>query len=234
MRAFLFPLLFCSLSLLSFSQKNVDLKLRVFFSTEQDTLYDLGVVIPVKYKMQIINVGNTTISASDNLLIYETIDADTVFHNINLSDTTNYLAGYNQEILVGDTITIYPIGYDEVMEEGDFNQCFIVHSQNSGNPITDIDLSNNTTCAIRYYSTGSTGINAEENVDLKIWPNPASNKIHFNFDVQHVHLYSLDGKEVVDLSYNNNEIDVSKVPSGVYVLNFSYDHQPYFKKMVIE
>ena len=54
---------------------------------------------------------------------------------------------------------------------------------------------------------------------FKIYPNPASNNLHFPYDQTqfHIRIYSYSGNLVLDESYNET-IDVSKLPLGLYFI----------------
>ena len=54
---------------------------------------------------------------------------------------------------------------------------------------------------------------------FNIYPNPTSeflNIVSTKYDIQKVHIYDLSGKQI--LSESKSRIDVSKLPSGVYML----------------
>lgn len=218
----------------AFTQKTVDLKLRVISPTENDTLFSPGFSIPYQFELQIINLGSENILISDTLFIYSTINGDTLFQHSDMQDSTKYLTYFINEIIVGDTITVKPIGYIGILQEGYFNQCFIVYPKNSSNPITESDPNNNSDCVTRYYSSNYLAVETQQGFDFKFWPNPASNKIHFNFKMEDFHLYSLIGKEMSGVKMINNTIDVSSISSGVYILKFNYHNRVYSRKFVIE
>jgi len=67
----------------------------------------------------------------------------------------------------------------------------------------------------------SLGIDNLNQLDISIYPNPASDKLHIDgLVVQDVVIYSIDGKEVLNIS-NQNTIDVSSLSKGVYFIRVS-------------
>ena len=67
----------------------------------------------------------------------------------------------------------------------------------------------------------SLGIDDLNQLDISIYPNPASDKLHIDgLVVQDVVIYSIDGKEVLKIS-NQNSIDVSSLSKGVYFIKVS-------------
>ena len=70
-------------------------------------------------------------------------------------------------------------------------------------------------------------LNVEENQfsSFNIWPNPTTGLLRFrieNFQNGIVNIHSIDGKAVSSYSYNGNdlEIDVSNLPSAMYIIEF--------------
>ena len=67
-----------------------------------------------------------------------------------------------------------------------------------------------------------------ENKKIELFPNPTSSKVYFdnsNFNFKEVAIYNYLGQEVTKTSFSNNinnqEIDMSNLATGVYVLKFS-------------
>jgi hypothetical protein len=69
-----------------------------------------------------------------------------------------------------------------------------------------------------------------ENKKIELFPNPTSSKVYFdnsNFNFKEVAIYNYLGQEVTKTSFSNNvnnqEIDMSTLANGVYILKFSND-----------
>jgi hypothetical protein len=56
---------------------------------------------------------------------------------------------------------------------------------------------------------------------VNVYPNPASNNVQISFtdnsgEITHINMYDVNGKLVLSQTINNNTIDVSNLPEGVY------------------
>jgi hypothetical protein len=68
--------------------------------------------------------------------------------------------------------------------------------------------------------------------NLTVFPNPSSNILNLNFDnnsnmdLSNIKIYSLFGHEihlnVISISENNVELDISTLPYGVYFVNVQF------------
>lgn len=85
-------------------------------------------------------------------------------------------------------------------------------------------------------------INAVSEFDF--YPNPANNNINFTFNVNNdnavtIELYDLTGRIVKNKSYttlkglNNKSLDVSDLPSGIYMLKAVVNNNQYIQKIVV-
>ena len=75
---------------------------------------------------------------------------------------------------------------------------------------------------------GTLGTNQNENIEFFIHPNPTKSKVFFNNSIdkfEKVSIVNSLGQEVFKSSFstfiNNQEVDMSKLPAGVYILKFS-------------
>ena len=68
---------------------------------------------------------------------------------------------------------------------------------------------------------------------ISIYPNPVTNILSFNTTddkkVGHVRLYSMDGKMVLDKDISNNQIDLTNLLQGTYILKTDFDDSINFK-----
>lgn len=74
---------------------------------------------------------------------------------------------------------------------------------------------------------GSTG------QSISIYPNPVTNILTFNTTdnkkVTQIMLYSMDGKIILDKAIENNQIDLSNLLEGTYILKTDFDNSTNFK-----
>lgn len=83
---------------------------------------------------------------------------------------------------------------------------------------------NNNTNIGAVESSVSTNTSSIESNNLMIYPNPTSNKLFFNqkLRAQNISIYDLQGKRLFEnTNFSGNEIDISKIKSGVYLLVIS-------------
>ena len=69
---------------------------------------------------------------------------------------------------------------------------------------------------------------------LKLFPNPTTNTLYIDHDYfeNHVILYDINGRVVLEQHNIRNEIDVSKLPNGMYYLSLETDDKFYIERFV--
>lgn len=71
-----------------------------------------------------------------------------------------------------------------------------------------------------------------------IYPNPAQNSLNFkssvNEPVQKATIYDLLGKKIISKDINNNEMDLSSIPNGIYIISITTDTAQYNSKLIIK
>ncbi len=84
------------------------------------------------------------------------------------------------------------------------------------------------------YSIIATSINAYENNQFTIFPNPASNKVSINvsdeMDIKELQLFNGIGKEIKNFTIENKQIDVSDFAKGLYFVKI----KDRIKKLIIK
>lgn len=82
------------------------------------------------------------------------------------------------------------------------------------------------------------GIEDESQNVFSMFPNPAKNTVFANVNTQNTQLsiYDITGKSVLNKSLNlgENSIDISHMPSGVYLVRFTADGFNQTKKLIIQ
>jgi Secretion system C-terminal sorting domain len=78
-------------------------------------------------------------------------------------------------------------------------------------------------------------VSLNKNSDITLFPNPTKDKIAFNttaFEPNRVVVYNNLGQIVMDKTYQINELDVSSLPTGLYVLELTSDNLKVNKRFV--
>ncbi|MCB4799208.1 T9SS type A sorting domain-containing protein [Neotamlana laminarinivorans] len=98
------------------------------------------------------------------------------------------------------------------------------------------------TWSINYSTLGIETISSENNLSIKMYPNPTKNTINFSFENGNnsnlkIEIISLDGKRIKTLSLKNFEtesVNISKLNAGVYLANFYSDNALLSTKKLIK
>lgn len=76
--------------------------------------------------------------------------------------------------------------------------------------------------------------------DIRVFPNPAKDVIHIEFDKQKLHkivISTLSGQTIIDvenLPQNAYQLDVSGIPSGMYIIRLQSDDLEYRQKIILK
>lgn len=81
-------------------------------------------------------------------------------------------------------------------------------------------------------SCGALGIDDASVIKSGMHPNPATNLVMFNSDVQSVSVYSLDGK-LINITLQNNQMDITNLQNGIYIVK-GKTHLGYFTEKLIK
>ena len=75
----------------------------------------------------------------------------------------------------------------------------------------------------------------EEFNDIKVYPNPANSLVHIvsSLLIDKIELYSIEGAKLKAISTKSNQIDVSRLNSGTYILRISSQNNVYMEKLNI-
>jgi hypothetical protein len=80
------------------------------------------------------------------------------------------------------------------------------------------------------------GVSSNNLDTVTIYPNPAKNFIQINTDVSEINaasIFTLEGKQVLTVT-NTNQIDISNLTSGIYLVKIKGEKSETIKKLVIE
>lgn len=105
----------------------------------------------------------------------------------------------------------------------------------SGTPDSNFTESSMVIDYVRVYQNTTASTEDVLSAQFSVYPNPASNSLHINSNhqIDKIELYSTLGKSVLTLRSNFNNIDVSALKSGLYLLKIHVDDQVTTKKIII-
>ena len=88
---------------------------------------------------------------------------------------------------------------------------------------------------VRVYKSDALDISKHELLDVRIFPNPANNKVKISSasKIDRVELYDIIGKLVLAENISSNTLDVGKINNGLYVLRVYSGEKYSTKKLVI-
>ncbi len=74
-----------------------------------------------------------------------------------------------------------------------------------------------------YNTTLSNNDDAQNNINLKIYPNPVYDQLNVDVDIKQadISIFDMQGKKVYQNEYNQNPIELSDLSSGLYILRVS-------------
>ena len=84
------------------------------------------------------------------------------------------------------------------------------------------------------------GIKKLENVNLKVYPNPATSTLNISVNendlVEKVAVYNVIGKQVLSLNMNNNlkSLNVSDLDKGIYIVKLFYKSGQSFSQSFVK
>lgn len=197
--------------------------------------YDKG--INTSYLNQGIAIGDNFVAAYDqNMnLVWSTFhgsDKYDIFGGIAVSESNQRLVMVgtgNQGLTYMDVESFDPVEYNEQLDSDYFqagptiNPSPIRCGQGAIFDISQIDF--------------PTGLkNSDDKSFLTIWPNPTNSSIIINSiaNSNHITIFDISGRIMkrYDNQSNQTEIDISKYPSGVYVIKIENVHGVFSKKVV--
>lgn len=77
-----------------------------------------------------------------------------------------------------------------------------------------------------------------EGRDIRVYPNPVKNTLHFadlnGTDIQYIIMYDQMGRQVLQTNTVNHSIDVSTLPTGIYMLEIATQSGTLYEKIMVE
>lgn len=180
--------------------------------------------------------------------------------NIEVIDSTTFrLSKINPNNGNVEIISPYSIGFSSNLSVGSFiDPSSLTFYLSDGNKIIGVSLISGLVTSIetKTFSSGAialnmirstencygtneirintrTGINEIEDKEIKIFPNPAQNKITLIYQSTFNKIEIIDIKGIIRLKSNENNIDISSLPEGLYIIKLTnQDGRVIFKKIV--
>lgn len=180
--------------------------------------------------------------------------------NIEVIDSTTFrLSKINPNNGNVEIISPYSIGFSSNLSVGSFiDPSSLTFYLSDGNKIIGVSLISGLVTSIetKTFSSGAialnmirstencygtneirintrTGINEIEDKEIKIFPNPAQNKITLIYQSTFNKIEIIDIKGIIRLKSNENNIDISSLPEGLYIIKLTnQDGGVIFKKIV--
>ncbi|WP_341901920.1 T9SS type A sorting domain-containing protein [Fluviicola taffensis] len=224
-----------SLSILSvcfFSNAQREIDLNLMITSHQDGDY-MATEVPIDFKAEILNVGQTTLEASDSIYYYILIYDDSI--------PLSFAAG-NAQIYTGIPYgqgqafeTIHTIGFSASFNGITTDVCVYGKPKNSANPISDPVLTNNKHCvSITFIDEADLSVGTNKLDGIQLSPNPANN--HFSIvgaEDATISIADLNGNEVEFARNLLGEIDCSNWGNGIYLIAISNSKGNFVQRMVI-
>jgi len=170
-------------------------------STLQDGNYKIGVLFPDQ---------DPSLNSNSN-------------YSVKFANQTSYLKCNGVTILAGFTI-----GYSTTLDS-DADGFIDTDDTNPFNPI-EISLSNQTSNNIQpcesIHSLHANSIKSSKNkINLNLYPNPASNIIYTDIEYTDAWVLDLTGNKIIHDKSFENGVDISKLNSGIYILQVKKGNQ---------
>ena len=85
---------------------------------------------------------------------------------------------------------------------------------------------------------GTLGVNDHNLLEMILYPNPADKNFvtiqTSSSNTKEVEVFDILGKKVIDVSLNSNNLDVSNLDSGIYLVKVAVDNQTKIQRLVIK
>lgn len=149
-----------------------------------------------------------------------------------LSDDSSQIAIFFNEVFVlenTDEVTMenefYPKAYGPFIYEFREDEDFIY-----------LDITNSVGDVATFWASTLSSSNFEES-DFTIYPNPVTNQLYIESQeaFQRVEVFTINGKRILEVDHQENQpMDVSSLPSGMYMLKIETENGSITKKLVKE
>jgi hypothetical protein len=187
---------------------------------------------PITLQYAIKNLGADTLHKTDTIKIKWTMDGSVVLMS-NGGSLDSFIRHTSLLLAPNDSFvfTSPPVFFANAFN-GDANLCLSLSLKSSSNTLNfalDTLLNNNTQCALLHiYPLLLTEENTN-NTPL-VYPNPTLDYVNLSSilnltDIAAAFVYSIHGILLSRFNLNDNKIDFSNYPSGIYFLKFLYNNK---------
>lgn len=207
----------------------------VLLDLENEEMHFIPVIFEDTYNDDSYSVGLTI------------LDDGTVFHfapvrGVN-PETYVWRKGMKESIKIEEWIKSKSVqAYNEITERmtlnGKINLAFVV-SHGKGNLLLGCSLRSDYkdltwTADLAAYDDYLSVKDIQNKPSINIWPNPATDMIYINSEdmIEYMQLFDLEGKTIRN-TYKNNSMNVSDLPSGLYILKVKAGNTIAIKKVSI-
>ena len=181
-----------------------------------------------------------------------------VNQNVIINDiTTPTISCPENQIVTVNQYNIYPVNGNEFDPIASSDNCEIASIENNYNNSTTLsgemldegmhqitwtitDINNNeTTCTFLITASGFTELEEQEDVSIKIYPNPTKGVINIKFaknNIEKIIVSDISGKQIIEklLVQQDEIIDLQKFEKGIYILSIITDKEIIIKKIIKE
>ncbi|MBK7879858.1 MAG: T9SS type A sorting domain-containing protein [Saprospiraceae bacterium] len=196
--------------------------------------YRPGWELPI-HQLMVKNKVNIFFQGHDHLYAKEELDG-LIYQEVPMPSDSTYQIGVLANADAYTDITLDGSGHIRVTVNPD---CVTVDYVRAYLPKDTVGGKHRNNEVAYTYTVGSctTGLNDTKKYEpISVYPNPATNKVHIltenkdqQFKIQMLNIY---GQLI--MSSESNELDVSRIPNGVYLIKIEFENQKIIKKLIVK
>jgi hypothetical protein len=84
------------------------------------------------------------------------------------------------------------------------------------------------------YTTTPTSTATPVSAGINFFPNPGKDKIHFEQPVKNISIKSANGASVLTYSGDNDEVNISSLDKGIYIISYEHNETLIHGKLIVE
>ena len=183
-----------------------------------------------------VNYGvNILFQGHDHLFAHEVLDSITYQEVPMMADSTYVKGSVNTAAYTADTLQ--NSGYVRVTVSASCVKVDYIKSYLPRDTVTGINHNHSVAFSYTIGTCDSAAFvsNLSKNINLNVFPNPATNLVNISFDDNsHVHLIRLINTVGGEISQTQEDhIDVSSIPTGLYFLNIRTENYQTVRKILV-